>query len=193
MFGCQPVLLNPDDSLKAVLAFICSEANKLANCGIYYARQLYFKARKWIQKHTLSYEYKSNKHYQVLHSQAAQQTLISVYESFKSYRGLLKLWKQGELPHKPKMPNYRTKGGLVVVSYPEQALKLKDGMIRVPLGTLCKTWFGVDSFTIPMPSNLDFADIKELRILPRNGCFYAEFVYRQEACLTDKTKKLECG
>jgi len=28
-----------------------------------------------------------------------------------------------------------------------------------------------------MPSNLRFADIKELRILPRNGVFYSEFVY----------------
>jgi len=185
LFGCQPVLLSPDDSLKAILEFICSEANKLTNCGIYYARQLYFKAKQWIAKHSLSYEYKSNKHYQVLHSQAAQQTLISVYESFKSYRGLLKLWNQGELPFKPKMPNYRKKGGLAVVSYPRQALKLKGGMIRVPLGTLCKTWFDVDSFTIPMPSNLQFADIKELRIVPRNGCFYAEFVYRQEAIKVD--------
>lgn len=29
-----------------------------------------------------------------------------------------------------------------------------------------------------MPSNLDYADIREVRILPRNGCFYAEFVYK---------------
>ena len=29
-----------------------------------------------------------------------------------------------------------------------------------------------------MPSNLKFEDIKEVRLLPRNGCFYAEFVYR---------------
>lgn len=28
-----------------------------------------------------------------------------------------------------------------------------------------------------MPSNLDFETIREVRILPRNGCFYAEFVY----------------
>jgi len=28
-----------------------------------------------------------------------------------------------------------------------------------------------------MPSNLDVASIKEVRLLPRNGCFYAEFVY----------------
>ncbi len=39
-------------------------------------------------------------------------------------------------------------------------------------------WFQIDSFTIPMPSNLKLEDIKELRILPRNGCFYTEFVYR---------------
>ena len=29
-----------------------------------------------------------------------------------------------------------------------------------------------------MPSNLDYANIREIRILPRNGCFYAEFVYK---------------
>jgi putative transposase len=29
-----------------------------------------------------------------------------------------------------------------------------------------------------MPSNLEYSDIREIRILPRNGCFYAEFVYK---------------
>lgn len=32
-----------------------------------------------------------------------------------------------------------------------------------------------------MPSNLKYSDIRELRILPRNGCFYAEFVYKVDA------------
>ncbi|ATS17532.1 transposase [Parathermosynechococcus lividus PCC 6715] len=178
MFGCQQVLLNPNNELKGVMEFVCSEANKLTNQGIYYARQLHFKTGQWIGKHSLSYEYKTSKHFQALYSQAAQQTLISVYESFKSYRALLKLWRGGELAEKPRMPNYRKKGGLAVVSYPKQALKLVDGMIRVPLGQLVKVWFQIDSFTVPMPSNLKFEDIKELRILPRNGCFYTEFVYR---------------
>lgn len=31
-----------------------------------------------------------------------------------------------------------------------------------------------------MPSNLKYSDLKEIRILPRNGCFYAEFVYSVE-------------
>ncbi|MEQ8755331.1 MAG: transposase, partial [Coleofasciculus sp. G1-WW12-02] len=80
MYGCQQVLLKPDYEETAILDFICSEANKLTNCGIYYARQLWFKRRYLIGKYDLEKEYKSHKHFQVLHSQAAQQVLRSVSE-----------------------------------------------------------------------------------------------------------------
>ena len=66
------------------------------------------------------------------------------------------------------------------MSYPKQALRLKGTQVRVPLGRTCKRWFGLDSFLITMPSNLNFDEIKELRILPRNNCFYFEFVYNRE-------------
>lgn len=178
MFGCQPVLLNPDSDLKAVLEYICSESNKLFNCATYYVRQIYFKAHRYVGKSRLDQEMKSNSHFQAMHSQAAQQTCHGVWEAFKSYRELLKLWKQGELENKPKLPNYRN-AGLYIASYPKQALKMVDGTIRIPLGSKVKTWFGIDSFTLPMPSNLKFEDIRELRILPRNRCFYAEFIYQQ--------------
>ena len=59
--------------------------------------------------------------------------------------------------------------------------KLIDGKISVPLGDRVKTWFGLKSFSVSMPSNLLYANIRELRILPRNGAFYAEFVYKVEA------------
>lgn len=177
MYGCQQVLLNPNPELAAILEFICSEANKLTNCGVYYARQVWFKCRQIIGKYDLEKEYKSHKHFQALHSQAAQQVLRSVSEAFKSFDGLNKAFRKGKITDKPRQPQYQKKGGLTVVSYPKQALKLLDGYIRIPLGTLVKTWFNLTEFFIPMPSNLDFKAIKELRILPRNGCFYAEFVY----------------
>ncbi len=43
-----------------------------------------------------------------------------------------------------------------------------------------------------MPTNLTFNSLKELRILPRNGCFYAEFVYQKPDVETnlDKSKVL---
>lgn len=181
MYGCQQNLINPDDGLKAVLEFICSESHKLTNCGIYYARQLYFKTGKLIGKYDLEKEYKTNKHYQVLYSQAAQQILRSVAESFKSFKELDKKYSKGELHFKPRLPKYRKGAGYALVTYPKQALRLVGNSIKIPLGTTVKRWFKLDSFTITMPSNRQFADIKELRILPRNQCFYAEFVYEKES------------
>lgn len=181
MYGCQQNLINPNNDLKSVLEFICSESHKLTNCGIYYARQLYFKTGKLIGKYDLEKEYKANKHYQVLHSQAAQQILRSVAESFKSFKELNKKYNKGELHFKPKLPKYRKGNGYALVTYPKQALKLVGENIKIPLGNTVKRWFKLDSFLLPMPSNLKFADIKELRILPRNQCFYAEFVYEQES------------
>lgn len=181
MYGCQQNLITPNSELKAVLEFICSESHKLTNCGIYYARQLYFKTRKIMGKFDLEKEYKTNKHFQVLYSQAAQQILRSVAESFKSFQELNKKYKKGELKDKPKPPKYGKKAGLVLVTYPKQALRLVDNQIRIPLGKTVKRWFGLDSFCLSMPSNLKFEDIKELRIVPRNQCFYAEFVYQQKS------------
>ncbi len=180
MYSCQQILVGKNNDLINILEFLCEESHKLTNMGIYLARQLYFKVKKIIGKYDLEKEYKTNNHYKVLHSQAAQQILRSVAESFASYKKLVKAYKQGEITDRPRVPNYRKKGGLATVSYPKQALKLKGNQIRVPLGKTCKRWFGIDSFKIPMPSNLDFADIKELRILPRNKCFYFEFVYTKK-------------
>ena len=179
MYGCQQILLNPDKDLLAILLFLCQQANKLTNCGIYYARQHYFKGRCFIGKFDLEKEYKQHKLYKSFHSQAAQQILRSVYESFVSFKKLNKKYCAGELADKPRLPKYRRKDGMTVVSYPKQALRLsKDNQIKFPLGRQIKAWFGIDSFTVEMPSNLKFNDIKELRILPRNGAFYLELVYR---------------
>jgi len=118
----------------SLLEFICSEANKLRNCGIYYTHQVWFKIRRYLGKFDLINEYKTNFHYQVLHSQAAQQTLLSVRESFRSFYKLERKFRNGELEFKPKLPNYRSKDGMAVVSYPKQALKLLVNQIQVSLG-----------------------------------------------------------
>ncbi|NER07577.1 MAG: hypothetical protein F6K17_35945 [Okeania sp. SIO3C4] len=109
----------------------------------------------------------------------AQQICNGVVESFSSFRQLLKLFGKGELANKPKPPNYR-KPGLFTVSYPKRWLKFTNEGIRVPLGRKVKAWFGLEAFYIPMVSNLDWDSIKEIRILPRHGCFYTEFVYEMK-------------
>ena len=178
MFGCQPVLIS-DTEILPYLEFVCSEANKLTNCGTYYGRQIYFKTGRIISKFDLNYEYKKNCHYQFLCAQAAQQVLLGVAEAFNSFRKLMACYLKGEISNKPKPPKYRKSGGLALITYPKQAISLVNNRVRFPLGLKVKASFGIDSFTVPMPSNLAFEEIREVRILPRNGCFYAEFVYRQ--------------
>jgi IS605 OrfB family transposase len=111
---------------------------------------------------------------------SSQQTCNAVAEAFKSFQTLNKLYKRGELGDKPNLPKYRKPKGLYIVAFPKKWLKLTNKGIRVPLGNKVKTWFGLDSFYLSMPTNLEFYKLKELRFLPRNGCFYAEFVYQSE-------------
>jgi putative transposase len=195
VFGCQQILLKPDQELKAVLEYICQESNKLHNCAVYYARQIYFKAHVCVRPFDIINELKRNPHYGALCAQAAQQTCGAVGESVTSFKGLAKLFQEGKLENKPKFPGYRTPTGLHLIAYPKQALgkKLIDGQISIPLGQRVKAWFGLKNFQIPMPSNLDYANIREIRILPRNGCFYAEFVYKTEAVYSEVEPKKVLG
>lgn len=127
---------------------------------------------------------KDNQHYRCLFSQTAQQTLMSICESFKSYSELLQLWWKSELADKPKPPHYRKSGGLAGISYPAQHLGLnaaiETGMIRLPLGATIKGLEGVSEIYIPAPANIHPELIREVRIFPRNRCFYIEWIYQRE-------------
>ena len=130
---------------------------------------------------------KSQKNYKSLFAQAAQQTLKGLVESLRSYKALLKKFFKRGLHFYPSLPKYRKPGGLHTVTYPKQALKLVNNQVRIPLGKQIKAWFELSDIYLPFPSNLDFAAIRELRILPRNGCLYAEYVYKTEVEQTKLT------
>ncbi|OZH53437.1 transposase [Hydrocoleum sp. CS-953] len=184
MYGCQQHLVKSSPEVMAMIEYLCIEANKLTNCGIYYCRQMLFKAGRFLSKAELDFELKANPHFKSMGSACAQQTLHSVIESFNSYARLAKMFNSGELAEKPKPPKYRKKDGLAVVSYPGRWVKLVNGMLKFSLGKQVKAWFGIDHFLLQMPSNLDFKQIKEYRFVPRNNCFYLEFAYEQPQ--TDK-------
>jgi IS605 OrfB family transposase len=179
-YGCQQNLINPNPDLLAILEFLCEESNKLHNCGVYLGRQLWFKRRRYLKKFDLNKLLKSNNHYRILYSQVAQQLLLSVTESFKSFYELQKQYHKKTITDKPRPPKYRKKGGFCGLTYPKQALKLRGNQIRLPLGKTVTRWFGLSEFFLPMPTNLSFSTIKELRIVPRNRVFYVEYVYEKE-------------
>lgn len=81
MYPCQQNLISNKEILP-FLEYLCTEASKLTNCGIYVARQLFFKANYIIGKYDLQKKLKQNIHFQFLYSQSAQQILMTVAESF---------------------------------------------------------------------------------------------------------------
>jgi IS605 OrfB family transposase len=138
---------------------------------------MWFKTGKIVSGFDLTAEMKTNRHFNAGYASSMQQTCMNVGEAFKSFKQLLVKSRKGELDRTPKAPKYRKSGGLFTVTYPKRWLKLVDNQIRFPLGNQVKAWFGISEFFQRMPSNTDWHSLKEIRILPRNGAFYAEFVY----------------
>ena len=189
--GVQQILLHPDKETEAVLEYLCEQSGKLYNSGVYFARQTFFKTGKLLTgKFDLVYEPTVGKNQiaQSLPSTPAQQTLLSVTEAFKSYKGLQQLWFKGQLSDQPKPPNYLKGSKLFKVAYPNsggQKPKTVNGQLQFSLGLTVKRWFGVDNFKLPIPTNLDLTKVKEWTILPKNGAFYLEASYaltREQTC-----------
>jgi len=174
--GCQQVLLHPTPELRAVLEYVCGQANKIYNCSVYYARQVFFKEKRYVNRGELNRVMKWNPQFTSMYVSASQQVCNGVAEAIQSFKELAKAYRCGKLAEIPRLPGYRTQG-MFTVSYPKRWIKLEGNQIRLPLGRTVNAWFGLDSFYLDWPSNLSWDKLKELRILPRNGCFYAEFVY----------------
>lgn len=181
--GVQQMLLHLDKETKAILQYLCEQSGKLYNNGVYFARQTFFKTNKLLTgKFDLAYEPSVAKSLvaQSLPSTPAQQTLLSVTEAFKSYKGLRDLWFKAGLPDKPKPPSYLQGNKLFKIAYPNsggQKPKVVNGQLQFSLGLTVRRWFGIDSFTLPVPTNLDITKVKEWTILPKNGAFYLEASY----------------
>lgn len=82
--GVQQDLIKTDQETQAILEYLCSESNKLHNCAVYYARQIWFKTKRFVTGFELSTEMNTNRHFSALPSEAANQTCLSVGESIKS-------------------------------------------------------------------------------------------------------------
>ena len=184
-YGCQQDRLDLPAFEQSVIEYLCQQANSLGNCAIYALKRATRQANRVDSNYyDLDKHLKENQHYKALFSQAAQQTLMSVCESFSSYDALLQKWYKGELADKPKLPRYRKSGGLAGFAYPAQHLGLNEtletGMIRLPLGAMIKHLEGVSEIFIPAPANIHPDRIREVRIVPRNRCFYVEWIYQRK-------------
>jgi len=152
-YGCQQVRVR-NRELVPLLEYLCQQSNKVYNCALYYARQVYFKTKRWASYGELCAEMArtQNKHFIAMYVSAAQQTCKSVAEALSSSKKKLRLsWQEG-MSLRPNLPRYRKKG-MFSVAYPKKWLKFQEAKVRVPLGNQVKAWFGIDAFWIRFPTN----------------------------------------
>jgi putative transposase len=192
-YGAQKVRLSLPSMETELVLFLLEQANKLANCAIYDLRQsvIWFGRTRFhleIVKNELQTELKENIHYTILHSQAGQSVLHKIAENFNAYAEGVSTFFRGENPVKPKLPDYRKKGGLHEITYPAQALQKKYDVqgypvLGFPLGWDIKKLYGedmhqIDYIWMPYPTNINPKDIVEVTISPQNGDLYAIFVHK---------------
>jgi putative transposase len=202
MYGTIQVRINVSDEIRDYLLYQCRQSNSLINSAIYHVKQAYYlvcpqkeyflgdeyrigfktqrvKTAKYAE---LCLQFKDNPHYRALGGQSAQQTLKSVSEAFASYNEILSNFFKGEAT-RPQMPRYRTKGGLASITYPSQAIQfdIETGQCRLPVslevGSAIKELIGKKEIWINGCAGIKPSQVREVRILPRNGELYAEYVY----------------
>ncbi len=59
----RSAILHPDQNLLAILEYLCGEANKVFNCSVYYARQVWFKENRFVTQGELCGQMKRNLHF----------------------------------------------------------------------------------------------------------------------------------
>ena len=127
-------------------------------------------------------DFKENKHYQALGGQSAQQCIKSVVEGITSYNKLIRSWWRGELNNKPKIPKYRTSGGMYQVAFTAQNSTYNDvsSSCRLSISRENKSELTTSELVIPGGAILKSEQLSEVRIVPANNQLWAEYVYKVE-------------
>ena len=201
-YRTQKVLLTGkiSDELRDYFVWLCHQSNNLYNSALYQIRQAHFKScptysffdendyyrvayKDRLVKASyaqLCKDFQDNKHYQALGGQSAQQCLKSVVEAIGSYNKLIRCWWRGELNNKPKIPGYRTSGGMYQVAFTAQNSQYDDvaGSCRLSISRENKNMLLLREIVISSGSKFKSEQLSEVRIVPSNGHLWAEYVYQ---------------
>jgi len=203
-YRTQKILLSDklDDELRDYFLWQCHHSNSLYNSVVFAIRQAHFETCPKYeyfdgnQMYRTAYKdrlvkasyahlckhFKDNKHYQALGGQQAQQTIKSVVEAVTSYNKLIRCWWRGELNNKPRIPYYRTTGGLYQVAFPAQAVTYDDVSGQCRLATAKENKLELIDSVLTIPSGVKFKaeQLSEVRIVPSNRKLWVEYVYQTE-------------
>lgn len=152
------------------LAELCHLSKNLYNEANYIVRQELFNKGKWIRYNELNKLLKdSSESYKALPTQTAQQTLIVLDESWKSFFKAIRVWKihPEKFKARPKIPGYKKKDGEHILVFTNQQAKLRDGWLVLPKLVGLKIKTRIEEGLI------------QVRIIPRGVGYVLEIVYEK--------------
>lgn len=178
-------IVKPSNKYFSTLNRFSHLANNVYNQGLYRARQKLF-AGEWMSYEKLDKSMKKSNEqqdcmlYSSMHSvHLVQQVLKLVAQNMTSWKKARKAYLKspGKFTGRPKLPKYHQKGGLASFVVDNQTAKLRvGGIVEIPV---------LNYFKIRL-QHKDTDKIQQVRIVPKNGCFVVEVVYKTNKEITYK-------
>ena len=163
-----------------ILKRLTRSSKDLYNKALYRVRQHFFKTKEYLSYKKAYHILKEESEYRNLPSNASQQTLKQVDNSFKSFFQLLKKKNQNSLKNRVHIPRYLDKEGEYKVVYTKIHLKVLDnGYIRLSLPKNLKKEEKIDYLYFKIPKHILGKEIKEVHILPYKFDYKISFIYNE--------------
>jgi len=169
-----------------ILRELTRTAKNLMNEYIYINRQYYFDEHKYLGYYKTYHLLKNSDNYKVLSTNIAQQSMLLIDRSFKSFIGLLKLVKKGQYNSKlVNLPGYLPKDGFAPLCI--QKFSIRDKTFTLPYShKYSKTH---KKIKIRVPSILDVKNVKFVQIVPKCDAKFFEIQYIYE--VTENQRDLD--
>lgn len=175
MYLVEQHIITQGDRRYKMLDRICFLSKNLYNAGLYVIKQEFLNTGKWIRCTDLNKKMVSenNPDFRALSGSSSQQILMGLDKNLKSYFSSIKAWKRDNKKFTgcPKFPKYKDKvKGRNVFNYSYAQIRHRGEYI----------YFPKKEGLPPLKTKCEEGSVKQVRIIPRQGCYVIELVY--ESC-----------
>ncbi len=172
----EQTIIGPRDARFHEIDQAAFAAKNLYNAANYLVRQSFILHRIYLDNVQLYHEIKAHDAYRALPAKVSNSILIQLHKAWVAFFKGMEAWKAHpeRFLGRPKLPNYKPKTqGRFLLIYDAQAIGkrlFKQTGMLAPSGLTCR-----------IPTRItDWDQIDQLRIVPRNGFYVVEVVYRQD-------------
>lgn len=163
------------------LRMLSRASKNLYNLGLYNTRQYYFQNNEFLKYPQNYHLCKEDENYKMMQAATSQQSLKFVERGMRSWFGLLKLYKNGQLD-KPNIPHYLDKDGYFMIAFPKNAFTIKKGKVKLGTSMEFRKIYSKDLLTFKIPEPLKKLKnyIQEIHIIPMFDGKYFKIKYCYE-------------